>query len=278
MREMSLTDLHEFCLEIAKDVHRFCVNNGLRYSLGYGSLIGAVRHKGYIPWDDDIDILMPRPDYDFFCKHYSSSYFKLATPDNAYIAYARVYDNDRTFCRTLGRWLKYEREGVFVDIFPMDAVSADVASFNYQKERAKQILKLQLDNRGARKNLLDLFRILPLKEAIKSLKVTLHNRFFYEYETNLDKISHKYQELLHENEWNTTDYCAVLAYVNDSISKQVPIKYWNNLILADFEDTKLYIFGSYDSVLKDIYGDYMKLPPEDKREQHALAIAKFFYI
>ena len=277
MREMSLEDLHEFCLEIAKDIHQFCIDNKLRYSLGYGSLIGAVRHKGFIPWDDDIDILMPRPDYDFFCEHYTSSKFKLATPKNAYIAYARVFDNDKTFCRTLGRWLKYEREGAFVDIFPMDAVSADVASFNNQKERAKQILKMQLDNRGAKKALIDLFRILPLKEALKSLKVTLHNRFFYEYETDMDVISHNYQKLLHENEWNTTDYCAVLAYVNDSISKQVPIRFWDDLTLTNFEDTEFYIFSSYDKVLKDIYGDYMKLPSKEQREQHALAIAKFYF-
>ena len=136
---MNLEELHEFCLEIAKDIHRFCVENGVRYSLGYGSLIGAVRHKGYIPWDDDMDILMPRPDFDFFCEHFSSTKFKLATHKNAYIAYARVYDNSRTYCRTLGRWLKYEREGVFVDIFPMDAVSSDITVFNQQRDQAKKI-------------------------------------------------------------------------------------------------------------------------------------------
>lgn len=277
MKEMTLKELHEFCLEIAKDIHRFCVENRLRYSLGYGSLIGAVRHKGFIPWDDDMDILMPRPDFDYFCEHYSSSKFKLATPENAYIAYARVFDNNRTYCRTLGRWLKQECEGVFVDIFPMDAVNADIIAFNEQKNQVKQILKLQLDNRGAKKNIMDLFRILPLKEALKSLVVTLHNRYFYEYETDMDIISHRYQEILHKNDWGETECCAVLAYVNDSISKQVPIGFWDDLRLTDFEDTKFYIFSSYDKVLRDIYGDYMELPPEEKREQHALAIAKFYF-
>lgn len=274
---MSLADLHSFCLDIAKDVHHFCSSNNIKYSLGYGSLIGAVRHKGYIPWDDDIDIIMPRPDYDRFCQTYVSKDFKLATPENAYIAYARVYDNKKTYCRTLGKWLKKEKEGAFVDIFPLDPVSENYDLFLSQRDRAKTILKLQLDNRGARKNILDLFRILPFKEAIKSLKVTLNNRFFYKGETNLERISDEYQAILRENEWDDSKYCALLAYAKDSLTKQIPIKYWDDLILADFEDTQFYIMKSYDSVLKDIYGDYMKLPPEDQREQHALAIAKFYY-
>lgn len=278
MKEMTLQDMHFFCLEIAKEVHAFCVANGIRYSLGYGSLLGAVRHKGYIPWDDDIDILIPRPDYDRFCQIFNSARFKLATPDNAYIAYARVYDTQKTFCRTLGRWLKFEREGAFVDIFPMDAVSSDQDAFISQRDRARIVLQMQLDNRGAKKNLLDLFRILPLKEVFKSLKVTLHNRYFYENETDLDVINHRYQEIMRENEWQNSEYCALLAYINNYSCKQIPIKYWDSLILADFEDTKLFIFKEYDDVLTSLYGsNYMQIPPKEKQEQHALAIAKFYF-
>ncbi len=277
MKEMTLQDMHSFCLDIAKDVHQFCVNNSIRYSLGYGSLLGAIRHKGFIPWDDDIDIIMPRPDYDRFCQIYTSEKYKLATPGNAYIAYSRVFDNKKTFCRTLGRWLKYEDEGAFVDIFPMDPVQDDYMQFLAQRDRAKKWLKMQLDNRGAKKHLLDLFRILPFKEAFRSLMVTLHNKYFYEEETNMDIISQKYQEVLAENKWESARYCALLAYVNDYASKQIPIQYWDELILADFEDTKFYILKSYDGFLTNIYGDYMKLPPEEKREQHALAISKFYF-
>ena len=67
MREMSLREIQLFSLEIMKDVHSFCINNDIRYSLIGGTLIGAMRNKGFIPWDDDIDICMPRPDYERFC-------------------------------------------------------------------------------------------------------------------------------------------------------------------------------------------------------------------
>ena len=275
---MTLHDMHLFCLDIAKEVHQFCVANNIKYSLGYGSLLGAVRHKGYIPWDDDIDIIMPRPDYDRFCKVFKSENFKLATSENAYIAYARVYDNDKTFCRTLGRWLKKEREGAFIDIFPMDAVCTELDAFISQRERAKKILRMQLDNRGARKNLLDLFRILSLKEAIKSLHITLRNRYFYKEETDIDIINQRYQEVMLENKWDDSEYCALLAYINGYSCKQMPIKYWDELILADFEDSSFFIFKDYDNVLTTLYGsDYMQIPSKDKQEQHALAISKFYF-
>ena len=64
MKEMSLQDVQSFSFEILKDVHVFCVNNNINYSLAYGTLIGAVRHHGIIPWDDDIDVFMPREDYE----------------------------------------------------------------------------------------------------------------------------------------------------------------------------------------------------------------------
>ena len=279
MKEMTLRELQLFTLEIMKDVHRFCVENNIRYSLGYGTLIGAVRHKGFIPWDDDIDIIMPRPDYDKFCKLYKSSRFKLATSEESYLAYTRVYDDNDTFCRTLGRWLRNGKEGCFIDVFCWDAVSNDESEFIEQRERAKKCLQLQLDVRGTKKNLLDNFRVLTFLEACKSLTNTLKKRYHYNLKlhSDLNQICADYQNVMREYKWGSTSYCALLCYAKDFCTLRIPITLFDSLVLTDFEDTQFYILENYDYPLKAQYGNYMQIPPEDKREQHALAISRFYW-
>ena len=67
MKKMTLEEIQSVSLDILKDVHAFCVRNDIHYSLAYGTLIGAIRHKGFIPWDDDVDVVLPRPDYEKLC-------------------------------------------------------------------------------------------------------------------------------------------------------------------------------------------------------------------
>ena len=139
MKEMSLRELQQFSLEIMKDVHQFCMDNNIVYSLLDGSLIGAIRHKGFIPWDDDIDIVLRRPDYERFCQTYKSDKYKLKCRENnpdCMVPFARVYDDKRTVIKTTAPWCDDE-VGIWIDVVPADCVIEDVSEFEkyYSKSR-----------------------------------------------------------------------------------------------------------------------------------------------
>lgn len=123
MKEMTLKEMQNFELDILKDFHEFCVSNNIRYSLDGGTLIGAIRHKGFIPWDDDIDVVLPRPDYEKLCSLYQSEKYRLKcfqNDKNCYLGFARIYDFKYTTFDTRYPWCKDKNVGLWIDIFPAD--------------------------------------------------------------------------------------------------------------------------------------------------------------
>lgn len=135
---MTLRELQLFALEILKDVHQFCTQNNIKYSLYAGTLLGAIRHQGFIPWDDDIDIVMPREDYNKFCQTYRSERFNLFNRDNDssfQLAYARVCDIKRTLYKAVEPCSK-KPTGVWIDVFPADGCppKAEIPLF-YEENR-----------------------------------------------------------------------------------------------------------------------------------------------
>ncbi|MDT4762166.1 LicD family protein [Sphaerochaeta sp. PS] len=235
-------------LEMMKEIHAFCQAHGITYSLGYGTLLGAVRHKGFIPWDDDIDILMPRPDYDAFRHSFQSGdYQVVSSSDSGYFyPYAKVYDK-RTYLQEDLRYT-YPDMGVFIDIFPVDGLpdEYDQQVRLYKKQKFLYKLHMSMKYRFSRewnasKNLLLLLArmialFFPIGKVIKKLE---QNYLLFAYEEK-------------------PQVAVMLGEV-----KLVPISRssFESLTLLEFEDTQFYAIAQYESYLSGLYGDYLQLPP-----------------
>ena len=139
MRRMTIKDIQGISLDILKDIHNFCVEKNIKYTLFAGTLIGAIRHHGFIPWDDDLDIAFTRPEYEKFVKSYESKngyqlFARERQEKDIYISFARVCEMKKTLVDdSYFPWTKH-RTGIWVDVFPLDGADADF-------ERAKEFCK-----------------------------------------------------------------------------------------------------------------------------------------
>jgi len=259
MQELSLKELQQVCLDILKDVHAFCESNNIRYSIAYGTLIGALRHKGFIPWDDDVDIVMPRPDFERFCKEYRSDKLRLIYYGNdrsALAAFARVVDCDRTDYRTERPWTK-QTSGVWIDIFPLDGVVSQkeyTRRYNRLKRISWFVYKFRRQNHH-----------ITASDSLWSKTKTVIARIFglngwlpYAILRHVVSVMTKYR-------FEESRFYGQMSCLDDG-----PIMFdregFEDTVLLDFEDTRFRAMKGYDKALRQLYGDYMQLPPEEKRE------------
>lgn len=269
MREMTKKEVQQVSLDILKDVHEFCINNGIRYSLSGGTLLGAIRHDGFIPWDDDIDIQLPRPDYDRFIHSYvSEKGYKVCSPElregkEKMMVYpcARVYDTKRTRVDTgVMPWITDE-VGVWIDILPCDGISAIEAE---AKKHLDKIHILGKQARWAGIHRTPWSNIAKGKNKMSKIKFVTKKLITALFCLNnaLDKLI----ELRAKYDYDASDY--FFAYTHYGMGEWQPKRNIETFELHKFEDAMLYIMSGYDANLHSLYGDYMVLPPENKRVSH----------
>ena len=272
MKEMTLEDIQSVSLNILKDVHAFCESHDINYSLAYGTLLGAIRHKGFIPWDDDVDILIPRPDFERFCQEYKSSCgYELYTPEygNIFITYARVCDNEHTTVNTNRPW-STKTTGVWVDIFPLDGLPSDKMDF---LGLVKQIRTIQKTIDRLRTG-----RYLKLSESIdlRNFLFCLAKRVLY-YKYDINDLLHQHIQLIKGNRYEDADFCGQLCVMDYPEKEHNPKENFNHFIKVPFCDSEFYIMNGYDNVLKQYYGNYMELPPKEKRVPPQESTHKFYW-
>lgn len=257
MKELTLKEIQGIGLDILKDVHEFCCNNHIKYSIFYGTLIGAVRHKGFIPWDDDIDIIMPRDDFEKFCDTYSSKEgYSLLKPRQNYLAFARIYDTKRTTSETILPDAPIRGLGVSIDIFPVDKVSDEKSEFNDCFDKCSAMYLEQLRFRYSVDPIAKLLRRpKPIRSIIK--KILYHGK--------IDHILSKHEQLSTMFNQKNTKHWSQLTCPDPSKEYHL-MEDFNETVMLPFEDAEFCALKGYERILTEMYGDYMQLPPVEQRK------------
>ena len=268
MKELDLYEIQKYSLAILKDVHEFCIKNGIQYSLAYGTLLGAIRHKGFIPWDDDIDIMMTRPNYDKFVRLYTSLNYVLIPESESYICFSRVCDNKFTTCKSLLPWTDHQDLGVWIDIFPIDAVSDNRDIFSYEIKEYSLLLNKQLKARSA------IIGWNSENSLTRNIKQIFKKVKYFNY--NITTINSSIINRIKQVPWGTTIHCSQLVCTGNSDKEFFRIDFFDSYALSKFEDSEFYIVKSWDVILQMNYGNYMKLPSPEERIQHSSSHTKFY--
>lgn len=256
--EVSLEEIKDCEMGILKYIDQICKKNNIKYSLMGGSLIGAIRHKGFIPWDDDIDIMLLREDYEKLkieiLKDSNSRYVYMSSDlysDYLY-PYAKVIDT-RTSAKETG--IKSPKNyGIFVDIFPIDKIPVD------NKEKNKFLKKVKILHKIYKIRIYDKqISNSKIKLVVKNIIANLFQRI------SVNKLVNKLEVLATKYKNEDIDNYGI---VYDVIYKKntYPKSFYNNVHYTKFEDSQILIIDNYNEYLKKIFGDYMVLPPEDARK------------
>ena len=251
--KLDLKEIKKISLDILIDVADFCDKNNITYFLACGTLLGAIRHKGFIPWDDDVDIMMPRPDYNKFLEEYDEKKYKICKPSEGRFYYTKVYDDTTIKCEGCFSYRKYKPLGVDIDVFPLDGIVNEEKIINKLYKRTCILEKfLRLSNQPIflRKNPIKCInRILPriIVGSKNWVKLIEKNAMTYDYDKS--------------------DYVVRMRWSPNGFTGALPKKVYEKEY-AIFEGHKFCIPKGYDLWLRSFFGDYTTLPPEEKRKPH----------
>ncbi|WP_407894629.1 LicD family protein [Lacticaseibacillus sp. N501-2] len=263
MSGVPITDIEEFqhiTLNILSDFNKLCEEFQLQYYLAYGTLIGALRHKGFIPWDDDIDIIMPREEYNRFvtiCKSRGEHRYSLLSTEtckNYKSPYPKYIDNNTELIQQYG-FRDDIPMGIYIDIFILDGCSSDLSEAHKVGKTAAKLFhkwvnasqSLTSSNSG------------KLISTLKWLKNTPYRM------KGSKRYLHELQDLSAKYPLNSSRYCSVLIGGYDTVW---PVEYFQSGRLTSFEELNCPIPLMAEKILSDDYGNYLELPPLEKRKPH----------
>lgn len=259
MRTIDTNELKELQLEMLQCIHDFCEKAGIAYFLSYGTLLGAVRHKGYIPWDDDIDIEMTRPNYERFIREFEGAYPHLSVrcPEKDwgyYAPYANVIDT-RTLLKEEGISHRGESMGIKIDVFPLDGYSDDEATDRRDYRRLVKLNAILRTKRIAWNE--DVKRVAGLRKGVALAKWLVARLIPYSW------VQKRLIRLAQRHDYATAPYagCQTFSWSFVRVKREV----FDTYCPMEFEGRTFQTIADYDTYLTAKYGDYRQLPPESER-------------
>lgn len=267
LRKLQLTEL-----EILKELDRVCRKHNLRYYIVGGTLIGAVRHTGFIPWDDDIDVSMPRKDFNKLCKiakeEFGENYFLQTrkTDKNCYFYYAKLRKNGTYFGED-----KFEHtelhKGIFMDIFPLDYIPDNKAlqklffrgfscltGFVCSKEKTSEFLYKNMS--------------LPFIVTFRLMQCILPKFLLLALRNLLTKLARMLSK---------KNLLASFSGFHGYPMEISPEKWWGEGCDIEFEGLTVRAPSEYKTLLTHMFGNYMELPPEEERINHSVDPEKIIF-
>lgn len=245
---LTVDEVKQIELTILKEVADFCDSNGIKYFLLGGTLLGAIRHEGFIPWDDDIDIGMMREDYNKFCRLFSSPNLSLHKPGDKRYSYsfAKVSKKGTVLREFETRY--QDTFGIYIDVFPLNDIPDDSVKY-FKKLRLYKILLSIKSTRLFKKRSFTKFIVLLFSKVLFSLVPV---------ECIVKKIDKYTGSFANCNYVGNTSW----GYgEREKTRKEV----FSNSITVPFEEFAFTVPSAYDEWLRNIFGDYLKLPPVEKR-------------
>lgn len=263
MNKIEPDEQKQICLEMLKYIDAICIENNINYSLCGGTLLGAIRHKGFIPWDDDIDIFLIRSEYEKLLKILGNKkeYKLYFTNDKSHFSYpfAKVCDT-RTLLKTKGLFeFDNKNIGIFIDIFPVDGIPNELN----EEKKYRDTLKM-IGYNCIKSN--------PIYYAgDKSwTKAIIKLAFQYPKYRKLNKIGNHFywkqllDDTMKKNEiYDSRNSGFVLSRYG--MKEKFPSIIFMDYTTVEFEGYKFQSIKDYKTYLSNIYGDYMKLPSQENR-------------